>query len=94
VICSLDSRSTLQWGIPVDLGIRKALRARQQDARGTSRKSAEVPLATPTMQAVQESWKGLGTRHANGVWVFEAVTRTLAQWNDSDARVRVTNFVQ
>ena len=29
---------------------------------------AEVPLATPTMQAVQESWMGLATRRAIGVW--------------------------
>ena len=27
-------------------------------------------LTTPTMQSVQETWKGPGTRHASGVWVF------------------------
>jgi hypothetical protein len=53
-----------------DLGIRKALRASQPDARGSGRSFAEVALATPTMQAVQESLKGLGTRHEIGVWVF------------------------
>ena len=31
---------------------------------------AEVPFATPTMQAVQDSWMGLVTRRASGVWVF------------------------
>ena len=30
---------------------------------------AEVALATPTMQTVQDSWKGPGTRHAMGVGV-------------------------
>ena len=40
---------------PGYLGIRNALRAVQQDARGPSRSFAEVALATPTMQAVQES---------------------------------------
>jgi hypothetical protein len=30
---------------------------------------AEVPPATPTMQTVQDSWMGLVTRHASGVWV-------------------------
>jgi hypothetical protein len=32
---------------------------------------AEVPLATPTMQAGQESWVGLATRRVVGVWVFD-----------------------
>ena len=40
-------------------GIRKTLRAGQPDARRTGRSLAEVALAIPTMQAVQESWKGL-----------------------------------
>jgi hypothetical protein len=31
---------------------------------------ARVPLATPTMQAVQGSWMGLVTRRAVGVWVL------------------------
>jgi hypothetical protein len=31
---------------------------------------AEVPLATPRMQAVQDSWMGLITRRASGVWFF------------------------
>ncbi len=31
---------------------------------------AEVPLATPTMQAVQDSWMGLLTQRAVGVWVL------------------------
>ena len=56
-----------------DLGIRKALRASQPDARGSGRSFAEVALATPTMLAVQESWKGLVTRHASGVLVFETM---------------------
>jgi hypothetical protein len=66
------------------LGIRKAqcqkrpsieaketfYKANLPDARGSRRSFAEVALSTPTMQAVQESWKGLGTRHAIGVWGF------------------------
>ena len=34
---------------------------------------AEVPLATPTMQAVQDSWMGLVTRRPVGVWGFVIV---------------------
>ena len=30
---------------------------------------AEVPLTTPTMQAVQDSWMGLVTRRTFGLWV-------------------------
>jgi hypothetical protein len=54
---------------PEYVSLRKALRAIQQDARRSSRSLAEVALATPTMQAVQESWTGLGTRHASTVTV-------------------------
>jgi hypothetical protein len=42
----------------------------QQDARDSGWSFAEVALATPTMQAVQDSWTGLGIRHARGMWVF------------------------
>jgi hypothetical protein len=35
---------------------------------------AEVPFATPTMQAVQDSWMGLVSRRAVGVWVFVAIS--------------------
>jgi hypothetical protein len=55
---------------PGYLGIRKSLRAGQQDVRGSRRSLAEVSLATPTMQAVQKSWSGLGTLHVIWVWVF------------------------
>ena len=34
---------------------------------------AGVPPATPTKQAVQDSWMGLVTRRAAGVWVFVSV---------------------
>ena len=30
----------------------------------------EVPLTMTTMQAVQDSWMGLVTRQASGVWVL------------------------
>jgi hypothetical protein len=54
------------------VSIRKALRAQQ--GRHESRQSfAEVTLATPTMQAVQDSWKGPGMRHASVLWFAQAV---------------------
>ena len=55
---------------PGYLGIQKALRAVQQDARGSSRSFAEVALAIRTLQTVQDLWKGMGIRHAKGVWVL------------------------
>ena len=55
---------------PGYLGIRKSLRAGQQDVRVSRRSLAEVALATPTMLAVQKSWSGLGTLHVIWVWVF------------------------
>ena len=35
----------------------------QQDARDSGWSFAEVALATPEMQAVQDSWTGMGVRH-------------------------------
>jgi hypothetical protein len=35
-------------------------------------KIAKAPPATPTMQAVQDSWMGLVSRRASGLWVWVA----------------------
>ena len=60
-----DSNPTLDFGAVLFpcVGIRKARKAVRQmlDGRGELRIIAEVPFATPTMQAVQvHSWMGLG----------------------------------
>ena len=64
------------------VGLRKALRAVIQMCAGPVGTVIQMcagqvgrgsPLATPTMQAVQESWKGPGTRHVTGVWGFVTV---------------------
>ena len=52
----------------------------QQDIRaGASQRS---PVATDTMQAVHESWKGLGTRHVIGVGVVvKEHRRKIPRWS-------------
>jgi len=58
--------------LPDDVGIRKALKAvsRMLDSRvGGHRRGS---LATPTMQAVQDSWMVLVTRCTLGMWGFVA----------------------
>jgi hypothetical protein len=52
------------------VSLRKSLRSVIRMHAGQVGGLAEVALATPTMQAVQESWKGPGSRHASGVWGF------------------------
>ena len=52
------------------MGIRKAqaLSARCLTSESDVESVAEVPFATPAMQAVQDPWLGLVTRRAVGVW--------------------------
>ena len=57
-----------------NVGIRKALRCCQPDARRPSRRSSSrFPSLTPTMQTVQDSRKGPDTQKASGVCFMHAV---------------------
>jgi hypothetical protein len=55
---------------PGSVGIRKTLKA----VTSESEVIAEVPLAIPIMQAVQDSWMGLVTRRAVGMLVLVIIT--------------------
>jgi hypothetical protein len=53
---------TWKCGFHDCVGIRKALKAVSQVRDGRVEGHREVPPATPTMQAVQDSWMGLVTQ--------------------------------
>ena len=61
---------TLEYGVSGLRGPPEGPKGCHLDARGSSRGLSKVSLTTPTIQTVQDSWKGPGTRHASGVWVF------------------------